>query len=140
MNATSKIEGGLNGRTQTIIRILGGLLSAYYLTSTHANPLYHPDSQLYLSLSIDLADRLLPLFSSPSGIPYSFIDLAQMKAYPDQDNRGLSSLAEAGTVQLEFKYLSWVTGDERYGEVVEKVMEVLQKQMPPEGLAPILIE
>ena len=37
------------------------------------------------------------------------------------DNRGQSSVAEAGTLQLEFKYLSELTGNPIYWQKVEKV-------------------
>ncbi|KAG7530912.1 hypothetical protein FFLO_04735 [Filobasidium floriforme] len=132
------VPGKVNG-FETIIRILGGLLSAYYLTSTHTNPVYHDDSSLFLEKALDLSDRLLPLFDTPSGIPYSFIDLAARKAYPDADNGGMSSLAEAGTLQLEFKYLSEISGNPMYGEKAEHVMMLLDKQMPAEGVAPVLL-
>jgi hypothetical protein len=116
------------------------LLSAYHLTLTHHNPSYHPDSDLFLSKALDLADRLLPLFDTPSGIPLSFIDLHLREAYPDTDNYGFSSLAEAGTVQLEFKYLSWISGEDVYGEVAERVIEVLRGEMAVEGVGPVLIK
>jgi hypothetical protein len=115
-------------------------LSAYHLTSTHNNPVYHADASLFLEKALDLSDRLLPLFDSPSGIPYSFINLATRKAYPDMDNGGMSSLAEAGTLQLEFKYLSEISGNLLYGEKAEHVMRLLDKEMPGEGVAPILMK
>lgn len=123
-----------------IIRILGGLLSAHHLTLTHTNPVYHADAQLFLDKALDLSERLLPLFDTPSGIPLSFIDLAERKAYPDADNGGMSSLAEAGTIQLEFKYLSEISGKPIYGRIAEKVMQLLKGEMSAEGVAPILIK
>lgn len=56
------------------------------------------------------------------------------------DNGGMSSLAEAGTMQLEFKYLSEISGTDVYAEKAEHVMELLDKQMPGEGVAPILLK
>ena len=47
------------------IRILGGLLSAYDLCG---------DRQL-LDKAVDLADRLLPIFETPTGIPVNRINL-----------------------------------------------------------------
>lgn len=52
----------------------------------------------------------------------------------------MSSLAEAGTMQLEFKYLSEISGNDVYAEKAEHVMELLDKQMPGEGVAPILLK
>ncbi|MCI0446305.1 glycoside hydrolase family 47 protein, partial [bacterium] len=47
------------------IRILGGLLSTYQITG---------DKRL-LSLAEDLGNRLIPVFQSPTGLPYMFINL-----------------------------------------------------------------
>src|SRR3989304_9834226 len=47
------------------IRILGGLLSAHEMTG---------DKRL-LTLAEDLGNRLLPVFSSPTGMPYMFVNL-----------------------------------------------------------------
>ncbi|KAJ9108271.1 hypothetical protein QFC19_002519 [Naganishia cerealis] len=103
---------------ETTIRILGGLLAAFYLTSDH--PTYSADADLFLEKAVDLGDRLLPIFDSPSGIPYSLINLAARVGVPDKDNGNMASLAEAGTLQLEFKYLSHLTGDYTYWDKVER--------------------
>ncbi|HVQ56457.1 MAG TPA: glycoside hydrolase family 47 protein, partial [Pyrinomonadaceae bacterium] len=47
------------------IRILGGLLSAYQISG---------DKRL-LGLADDLGKRLLPVFDSPTGLPYKFVNL-----------------------------------------------------------------
>lgn len=47
------------------IRLLGGLLSSYQLTG---------DARL-LALSEDLGNRLLPVFESPTGLPYKYVNL-----------------------------------------------------------------
>lgn len=95
------------------IRVLGGLLSAYHLSH----------DAIFLEKSIDLAERIMPVFLTASGIPLSFVDLAERKGIPDTDNRGMSSTAEAATLQLEFKYLSYLTDDYVYWNAVEKVIE-----------------
>lgn len=43
-------------------------------------------------------------------------------------------------MQLEFKYLSWISGDDSYAEAAERVMEVLRREVMTEGIAPILIK
>lgn len=50
-------------------------------------------------------------------------------------------MAEASTLQLEMKYLSHVTGDERYWRKAEEVMKVLDKSGAhlPGGLLPIFV-
>lgn len=87
---------------ETTIRMLGGLLSAYYLS----NELNIPDStpQVYLQRAIQLADRLTPAFSqSQTGIPFSSINLLTGRAVKNHQDNGASSTAEFTTLQLEFK-------------------------------------
>jgi hypothetical protein len=93
------------------IRMLGGLLSAYHLSG----------DSLFLEKALDLGERMLPIFETKSGIPLSFIDLAERRGMPDPDNRGMSSTAEAATLQLEFKYLSYLTDDYVYWKSAERV-------------------
>lgn len=45
--------------------MVGGLLSAYDLSG----------DKLFLDKAVDIADRLLPAWDTPSGIPYNFINL-----------------------------------------------------------------
>ncbi|KPV76564.1 glycoside hydrolase family 47 protein [Rhodotorula graminis WP1] len=113
------------------IRVLGGLLSAYHFSGE--------TDQVLLDKAVDLADRLLPAFDTPSGLPTSFVNLAQRKGVPDVDNNGLTSVAEAGTLQLEFKYLSHLTGNDVYWQKVEKVMDVIRNQPSKDGLVPIFM-
>jgi hypothetical protein len=102
--------GNLNAFEVTI-RVLGGLLSAYHLSL----------DTLFLDKAIDLADRIMPIFATPSGIPVSFIDLKERQGRPDKDNNGWSSLSEVATLQLELKYLSHLTDDYTYWRAAEKV-------------------
>lgn len=100
---------------QTTIRVLGGLLSAYTLSK----------DELFLNRAIDLADRILPAFDTPSGLPLSMVNLAGRVGVSDADNRGLVSTAEASTLQLEFRYLSEISGEEDYWRKAEKVRELM---------------
>ncbi|KZT01183.1 glycoside hydrolase family 47 protein [Laetiporus sulphureus 93-53] len=114
---------------ETTIRVLGGLLSAYHLTG----------DTMYLERATDLADRITPVFSTPTGLPHSMVNLAHRKGVPDKDNRGLVSTAEVSTLQLEFKYLSYLTDESEYWKKVEKVMEVLKNARIATGLASIFV-
>jgi mannosyl-oligosaccharide alpha-1,2-mannosidase len=77
--------------------------------------------QLYLARSVDLADRLMSAFVTPSGLPVTMVNLAKRSAVPDTNNGNLVSSAEVGTLQLEFRYLSRVTGNDTYWEAAENV-------------------
>jgi endoplasmic reticulum Man9GlcNAc2 1,2-alpha-mannosidase len=76
---------------------------------------------MYLHHAVDLADRLMAAFESPTGLPWSLINLGKRQGIPDKDNNRWASLAEVGTLALEFKYLSHLTGDMTYWRKVETV-------------------
>src|SRR3954463_9903809 len=76
------------------IRMLGGLLSSYQLTG---------DKRL-LALADDLGKRLLPVFNSPTGMPYMYVNLQTGKTSGARSNP-----AEIGTLLLEFGTLSKLT-------------------------------
>lgn len=65
---------------------------------------------------MDLGNRLLPCFNSPSGIPYSDVNLASMNAHSPKWSPD-SSTSEVTTIQLEFRDLSRTTGHKIYEEV-----------------------
>lgn len=124
---------------ETTIRMLGGLLSAY-----HCSQMYGVgNSTLYLEKAIDLGDRLALSFGqSGTGIPYSSINLLTGESTKNHVDDGASSTAEFTTLQMEFKYLSYITGNQTYWRLCEKVYEPLYKNndlLGPRyrGLAPI---
>ena len=92
--------------------MLGGLLSAHHHSGGDA---------LYLTLARDLADRMLPVFDTPSGLPLSMVNLQKRQGVSDKDNHGLVSTAEASTIQLEFRYLSELTDEDTYWQKAERV-------------------
>ncbi len=92
--------------------MLGGLLSAYHLSG---------GDKLYLTRARDLADRMLPVFDTPSGLPFPMVNLQKRQGIQDQNNRGLVSTAEVSTIQLEFRYLSELTDDDIYWKKAERV-------------------
>ncbi|XP_012072098.1 mannosyl-oligosaccharide 1,2-alpha-mannosidase MNS3 isoform X2 [Jatropha curcas] len=148
--AGSWIEKHLNDRIskkgqvnlfETTIRVLGGLLSAYHLSggeqgtdSVHKGP----KPIVYLETARNLADRLLLAFtSSPTPIPFSDVVLHDPSAHSSPD--GLSSTSEVSTLQLEFNYLSTVSGDPKYGVEAMKVLAHMKNLPKVEGLVPIYI-
>src|SRR3989338_6662487 len=81
------------------IRLLGGLLSSYQLTG---------DERL-LKLADDLGTRLLPVFKTPTGIPYVEVNLTTGAVRNPRTNP-----AEVGTLLVEFGTLSKLTGKREY--------------------------
>lgn len=117
--------------------MLGGLLSAHYLATRFPDVSSRRDS-VYMAKATDLAGRLLSAYESPSGIPYASVHLARKVGIPSHDG-GASSMAEAATLQLEMKYLSYLTHNETYWRKAEKVMQVLDDNMAEDGLLPIYV-
>ncbi|XP_076917018.1 mannosyl-oligosaccharide 1,2-alpha-mannosidase MNS3-like [Bidens hawaiensis] len=122
---------------ETTIRVVGGLLSSYHLSSSNYTKV-GPKPSVYLETAKNLADRLLAGFtSSPTAIPFSDVILHDRTAHAAPD--GLSSTSEATTLQLEFNYLSFLTGDPKYGFEAMKVLEHVKNLPKSEGLVPIYI-
>jgi len=92
---------------EIVIRLLGGLLSAYQMTG---------DARL-LAKADDLGARLLPAFDSPTGLPYIFVNLRTGKAHGSESNP-----AEAGTLLLEYGTLSRLTGKPVYYEKAKRAL------------------
>ncbi|KAL4881474.1 glycoside hydrolase [Aspergillus karnatakaensis] len=131
---------------ETTIRMLGGLLSAHYLSTAYPSlapitddDIGSPGEDLYIEKATDLAERLLGAFDSATGIPYASVNLNTSAGIPSHADGGASSTAEATTVQLEFKYLAKLTGEAEYWRIVEKVMEVVDANRAPDGLLPIFV-
>lgn len=128
---------------ETTIRMLGGLLGAHYLSTEFPDMApVPPDAagkDLYITKAKDLADRLLVAFDSPSGIPYASVNIGTLQGIPSHGDNGASSTAETATLQLEFKYLAKLTGDQRYWDKVERVMRVIDDNGAEDGLVPIYI-
>lgn len=96
------------------IRLLGGLLSSYELTG---------DKRL-LDLADDLGRRMLPMFNSPTGMPYEYVNLRTGSV------RGaVSNPAEIGSLLIEYGTLAKLTGKtEYYDKAKRAVVELYNRQ------------
>ncbi len=101
------------------IRELGGLLSAYQMTG---------DKRL-LALADDLGTRLLPVFNSPTGLPYKFVNLKTGKTKGE-----ISNPAETGTLLIEFGTLSKLTGKPVYFDKAKRALVETYNRRSPIGL------
>ena len=101
------------------IRLLGGLLSSYQLTG----------DQRLLSLAEDLGNRLLPVFNSPTGLPYVYVNL-----HTGQIRDAVTNPAETGTLLLEFGTLSKLTGKPVFYEKAKRALVETFKRRSSLGL------
>lgn len=109
---------------ENTIRSLGGLLSAYSWSNDHA----------FLEKAEDLGSRLVHAFDSPSGIPYFQVNLKTGKATNENWSPKETQIAAAGSLQLEFRQLSKVTGNVTYAKQAEKAIDAILSLMPEDGL------
>ena len=98
------------------IRLLGGLLSGYEITG---------DERL-LHKAEDLGRRLLPVFDSPTGLPYVEVNLHTGKTRGTKTNP-----AETGTLLLEFGTLSKLTGKPGFYDKAKRALVETWKRRSP---------
>jgi mannosidase alpha-like ER degradation enhancer 2 len=101
------------------IRLLGGLLSGYQMTG---------DPRL-LRIAEDLGNRLLPVFDSPTGMPYMYVNLKTGKTSGSRSNP-----AEIGTLVLEFGTLSKLTNRPVFFDKAKNALVQLYKRRSKIGL------
>ncbi|KAI0688251.1 glycoside hydrolase family 47 protein [Cytidiella melzeri] len=111
---------------ETVIRYLGGLLSAYALTN---NP-------VYLTHADELGMRLLPIFDTMVGLPSFSVNM--------QTGMGRSGwlgpfsiLSEFASCQMEYRYLAHLTGRAEYIDAVDRLTDFLQDNSEHGGLFPL---
>lgn len=107
------------------IRLLGGLLACYELDG----------DERFLALAEDLGKRLLPLFNSPTGLPYRYVNL---KTGATRDH--LNNPAEIGTYILEFGTLSKLTRNSIYYDKSKIALFELNKRRSQIGLVGTIID
>src|ERR1700691_4013385 len=101
------------------IRLLGSLLSIYELAG---------DKRL-LELADDLGRRMLPMFNSPTGMPYEYVNLRSGAVRGPKSNP-----AEIGSLLIEYGTLSRLTGKQEYYDKPKRALVELYKRRSSIGL------
>ena len=127
---------------ETTIRSLGGLLSAYDWSG----------DVMFLNKAEDLGKRLLRAFDQSSmKMPFARVNLSSGTAsnnnwvhcgfkHGDFGHDVCTYIAEAGTLQVEFRYLARATNKPEYKELVENVFDILKEQSETKnGLYPSIV-
>ncbi|KAG5353571.1 hypothetical protein C0989_005544 [Termitomyces sp. Mn162] len=99
---------------ETIIRYLGGLLSAYALSN----------NQLFLDRADELAVKLDPVFNTMSGLALYSVNPTNRKTSGSE----IGILAEIASLQLEYSYLAKLTGKKEHFQRADSAHEYLLKQ------------
>ncbi|CCM04172.1 uncharacterized protein FIBRA_06334 [Fibroporia radiculosa] len=105
---------------ETVIRYLGGLLSAYALSG----------EPILLARADDLGRMLSPAFNTSSGLPRFSVNTVTGKTKQAWGD-GTALLAEALSCQLEYKYLAHLTGRRDYFHNVDRLMDVIRDANVP---------
>jgi len=101
------------------IRLLGSLISCYEMTG---------DKRL-LELADELGRRMAPMFDSPTGMPYEYVNLRTGAVRGTKSNP-----AEIGTLLLEYGMLARLTGKQNYYDMAKRAVVELYKRRSPIGL------
>lgn len=109
---------------ETTIRSLGGLLSAYDLSG----------DKVFLEKAEDLGKKLQKAYNTKSGLPHGSVNLQSGSSHNFGWYGGNFILAEIGTQQIEYRYLSHATGNPEYAKKSDRVFEVLEEKLPADGL------
>jgi mannosyl-oligosaccharide alpha-1,2-mannosidase len=121
---------------ETTIRHLGGLLSAFDLSGGKR--------VILVEKAVELAEVLFTAFDTPNRMPTPHYVWSATN--PDANNHQPSSsivLAVLGSLSLEFTRLSQITGNDKYFDGIQRVMNELEKwqsktQLP--GMWPAMVD
>ena len=115
---------------ETTIRELGGLLAAFDASG----------DTVFLDKAEDLGRRLSRAFETPSGVPFGSVDISGAGGGQNAGWTGNAAvLAELGTLQVDFRYLSEMTGDPSFATLATRAFDLMCSKSPPHGLYPIYV-
>ena len=120
---------------ETVIRYLGGLISAYDLTSEQ-----YP---ILLDKAIELAEILMGSFDTPNRMPVTYYHWAPLYATQPRRADTRVVLAELGSLSVEFTRLAQITKETKYYDAIARItneLEAMQSKTSLPGLWPTIID
>jgi len=118
-------RAGFVSTFETTIRSLGGLLSAYDWSK----------DRVFLEKAQELGEKLLHAFPEGQNLPKAQVNLNNGGQKGSSWFHG-ELTAEVGTIQIENRYLSKITQNQKYAQKTEHVFELLNEASPSNGLYP----
>ncbi|CAK5269755.1 unnamed protein product [Mycena citricolor] len=109
---------------ETIIRYLGGMLSAHALS----------DEPILLTKASELGMMLMPAFNTPSGLPMYAVN--PQTGDVRKGWTGSVLWAEALSNQMEYKYLAHLTNRPDFYDKTEKIMDLMYRSTIDKGQFP----
>jgi len=116
---------------ETNIRVLGSLISNHMLAKREDLELMSDYNDELLTLALDLGNRLLRAYMTPTGLPWGSISL---KTGPKFGETPVTATATGGTVLLEFILLSQLSGEKKFARAAEKATKALWQRRSEIGL------
>lgn len=119
---------------ETTIRFLGGLLAAYDVSDRKYPAL--------LEKAIEVGQMLYVAFDTPNRMPVTRWDFRAAVNGQPQEASSSVLVAELGSLTLEFTRLSQITGDPRYFDAVQRIMDVFDAQQSKTklpGMWPVMV-
>ncbi|KUJ17573.1 putative endoplasmic reticulum mannosyl-oligosaccharide 1,2-alpha-mannosidase [Mollisia scopiformis] len=105
---------------ETTIRHLGGLLSAFDISGGKYT--------ILVQKAVELAEILFTAFDTPNRMPTPHYEWSATNEYANTHlPSGSIVLAVLGSLSLEFTRLSQITGNDKYYDAIQRVMDELEK-------------
>ena len=92
------------------------------------------DHKVFLEKAEDLGKKLQRAYDTKSGLPHGSVNLNTGSSHNFGWYGGNYILAEIGTQQIEYRYLSHATGNNVYATKSDRVFDILEEQQPADGL------
>lgn len=120
---------------ETTIRYLGGFLAAYDLSEGKYPSL--------LLKAIELGDMLYLAFDTPNHVPVTRWKMSERRKGIAQVPHKTSLVSELGSLSLEFTRLSQLTGNNKYFDAIQRIMDMFAEQQDQThlpGMWPVIVD
>ncbi|EZG02165.1 hypothetical protein H106_07738 [Trichophyton rubrum CBS 735.88] len=120
---------------ETTIRYLGGLLGAYDVSGQKYPSLLHK--------AVEIGQMLYVAFDTPNRMPIAHWDFKKAAAGARPKAADQMIVAEIGSLTMEFTRLTQLTGDPKYFDAVQRIMNAMEKQQSKTklpGMWPFMID
>lgn len=105
---------------ETTIRYLGGLLGAYDVSGGKKG-----GYTVLLDKAVELAEILMGIFDTPNRMPVLYYNWKPSYASKPHRASTSNSIAELGSLLMEFTRLAQITGEDKYFDAVERITDAL---------------